>query len=179
MFTRLSTSLILSLLVFSSAYAHDSARIYELEKELLEMKKRVSRLESILLEEGARAEQQVMEAKEANEVTGAAIGTEATGATEAVEATQAAGAKEIPEAKESKEVKEVRTKKSSEVTNDDGWRNIDNWKALSEGMGTIKVLEILGEPQKVKGASVSKWYYENGGILVFWDGYLQSWTEPE
>ena len=46
-------------------------------------------------------------------------------------------------------------------------------------MGTGKVREILGDPQRVEGHKNSTWYYEDGGTAVFWDGYLKKWTEPD
>jgi len=127
MFTRLSIAVILSLSAVSSSYAHDSARIDELERELLETQKRLSILESMFRKK---------DAKEHANNTG-------------------------------------------EVKTDEGWKFTASWRELAVGMSTGKVLEILGDPHKVKGASVSNWYYENGGSLVFWDGYLKSWSEPE
>jgi len=78
-----------------------------------------------------------------------------------------------------KGAKEEHADNTDEVKTDEGWKFIANWRELSVGMGTSKVQEILGYPHKIKGASVSNWYYENGGSLVFWDGYLKSWSEPD
>ena len=52
------------------------------------------------------------------------------------------------------------------------------WRELDSGMGTIRVLELLDDPERIKGGAITMWYYKNGGSVVFWDGYLNKWTEP-
>lgn len=60
-----------------------------------------------------------------------------------------------------------------------------NWRQLQMGMSKDKVLNVLGEPQKIEADSISeRWYYSNRGILgpyVTFDPDSQrvkGWNEP-
>lgn len=65
------------------------------------------------------------------------------------------------------------------VITDDGSKSVSNWKRLAIGMSTRHVQKILGHPEKVDGAKNAVWYYKNGGIVKFYDGNVDSWSEPE
>ncbi len=65
------------------------------------------------------------------------------------------------------------------VKTDQGRKSVANWRNLATGMGPRRVQKILGYPQKVDGARNATWYYKDGGIVKFNDGYLSSWSVPE
>jgi hypothetical protein len=110
----------LSLVAFHSD-AHDSARVEQLEKELQEIKIRLSKLESV--------------------------------------ASNAGNAQQL-------------------VPSADGWKAVVNWRKLTKGMSTADVRTILGEPERIDGGTIERWSYQNRGRLVFYDGKVDSWTEP-
>ena len=60
----------------------------------------------------------------------------------------------------------------------DGWKSLANWRKLTPSMSTRKVQKILGYPQRIDGAKIANWYYENGGVVTFYDGNLDKWSEP-
>ena len=62
---------------------------------------------------------------------------------------------------------------------DDGSKSVSNWKRLTSGMSARHVQQILGYPEKVDGAKNAVWYYKDGGIVKFYDGNVDSWSEPE
>ncbi len=64
------------------------------------------------------------------------------------------------------------------VITGDGWESIANWRKLTTGMNTSAVQKILGEPQRVEGGNIARWYYENGGRVMFYKGKLDGWSEP-
>jgi outer membrane protein assembly factor BamE (lipoprotein component of BamABCDE complex) len=64
------------------------------------------------------------------------------------------------------------------VITGDGWESIANWRKLTTGMNTSAVQKILGEPQRVEGGNIARWYYENGGRVMFYEGKLDGWSEP-
>ncbi len=111
----------LSLAVAFSANAGDSDRINQLEKDIQEIKVRLSRLEALLSNPG-NAQQP--------------------------------------------------------VTSGEGWKSVVNWRKLTQGMSTSDVRQILGEPHRVDGGTMTQWYYQNGGQMTFVMGKLNSWTEP-
>lgn len=113
---------LLSLLIASSAYAHDSDRIDQLQKEVEALKLRLTELESLM--------------------TGADRGPAA-----------------IPSA--------------------EGWKSVQSWRLLSQGMTPPDVQRILGKPHRVEvGFYFTVWYYRNGGTASFVDGGLAKWREP-
>ena len=65
------------------------------------------------------------------------------------------------------------------VGKDLGRKSAANWRKLATGMSTRRVQKILGYPLKVDGARNATWYYKDGGIVEFNDGYLNSWSFPE
>jgi len=64
------------------------------------------------------------------------------------------------------------------VPSGEGWKHVANWRKLSTGMSFSDVKKILGEPHRVKGGSIAKWYYRNDGRVLFYDGEVDSWEEP-
>ena len=69
--------------------------------------------------------------------------------------------------------------KKEPVITDDGSESVSNWKRLATGMSARHVQKILGYPDKVDGAKNAVWYYKDGGIVKFYDGNVDSWSEPE
>lgn len=143
MVTRLPLALFLSFAVVSGACAHESDRIDELERELIETqkklldtRKRLSILESMIRDQG-------------NEKKPVASDKADSGDTD-----------------------------SAEDSSSERKRPNAAWRQLSAGMSTNKVFKIIGDPQRIKGGKITTWYYPNGGSVVFWDGYLNEWTEP-
>jgi hypothetical protein len=111
----------LSLFIAFNSYADDSDRIDKLEKEVQELKLRISKLESLL--------------------------------------SNPAAAQDV-------------------VTSSDGWKSIANWRKLTTGMNPSDVRKILGEPQRVDGGDIAFWHYQNGGVVTFYEGKVDSWREP-
>lgn len=65
------------------------------------------------------------------------------------------------------------------VITGDGWKSVANWRKLTPSMSIRKVRDILGEPQRIAGEKNAIWYYKNGGVVKFYDGNVDKWTEPE
>ena len=114
-------AVVLSSVTAFNAYAHDSNRIEQLEREVQELEKRLSILESILQNE---------------------------------------------------------TDEKELVVNSNGWKSVANWRKLSTGMSPSTVREILGEPKRIDGGSIAIWSYGNDGIVSFFEGKLDRWSEP-
>ncbi len=64
------------------------------------------------------------------------------------------------------------------VLSPDGWKSVTNWRRLSVGMETSDVRQILGEPHRLDGGTLARWYYENEGEVMFINGKVQQWSEP-
>jgi outer membrane protein assembly factor BamE (lipoprotein component of BamABCDE complex) len=111
----------LSLAVAFSSHAQDTDRIAQLEKEVQELRARVSKLESLLSSQGN---------------------------------TQGF------------------------VASGDGWKSVANWRRLVTDMNPSDVRRILGEPERIDGGNVARWYYSNGGRVAFISEKVTSWTEP-
>ena len=111
----------LSLAISFSSYANDSDRIAQLEKEIQEIKLRLSKLESV------------------------------------------PKSPSIP---------------AQSVVSADGWKSEANWRSLTKDMSTTEVRKILGEPQRVDGGSITSWFYQNEGTVVFFNEKVTRWTEP-
>lgn len=114
-------SAFLSCAVVFSSHAQDGDRIVPLEKEIQELKLRVSKLESLL--NGPSKPQAV-------------------------------------------------------DTSGERWKSIANWRKLSTEMGASDVRQILGEPLRLDGGDVARWYYQNDGIVTFINGKVTQWREP-
>jgi hypothetical protein len=112
----------LSLLVAFNASAQDSDRIVRLEKEIQELKLRISILESIL--GNPSSDQEIVLLRE-------------------------------------------------------GWKSVANWRKLSTDMVPSDVEKILGEPHRVDGGTLATWYYQNNGKVIFYEGKVDHWTEPQ
>ena len=121
MIKTITIIVILSLCVTFNSYADDSDRIDQLEKEVQELKLRISKLESLL-----------------------------------------------SDSSESKEF----------APTHEGWKSISNWRKLSTDMNYDDVEKLLGKPQRVDGGDLARWYYQNGGIVMFAFGKLNRWEEP-
>jgi len=104
-----------------NANAHDSDRIDKLEKEIQEIKLRLSKLESLL--------------------------------------SNPSKAEELE-------------------TSSDGWKSVTNWRKLTTGMSASDVQKILGAPDRVDGGSITHWYYQNRGRIIFYEGKVDHWMEP-
>jgi hypothetical protein len=59
-----------------------------------------------------------------------------------------------------------------------GWKSVSNWRKLTTDMSYDEVRNILGEPHKVDGGLVAEWYYQNGGVVHFYEGKVDQWEEP-
>jgi len=71
--------------------------------------------------------------------------------------------------------------KSEEIEFSDKWKNKSLWRSLKTNMTTTQVEDILGIPKKIDGGSYSTWFYSDKewhSIVSFYDGLLESWTEP-
>jgi len=112
---------LLSLVVSFNSNAHDSDELDELEKEMQEIKHRLSELESLLN-----------------------------------------NPRNAPKA----------------VISAEGWKSVSNWRKLTTDMSYDEVRKILGEPHRIDGGSVARWYYQNGSNAVFIGNQLHSWKEP-
>jgi hypothetical protein len=64
------------------------------------------------------------------------------------------------------------------VRSGDGWKALANWRALRSGMSPIDVRGLLGEPARLDGGEVARWYYPGDGRVVFMGEKLYQWTEP-
>lgn len=115
-------SAFLSFAVVVSSHAQNGDRIVQLEKEIQELKVRVSKLESLL-----------------NEPSKAQGIDDASG---------------------------------------EGWKSLANWRKLSTDMSASEVRTILGEPERLDGGGVARWYYQNGGRVTFISGRVSQWVEP-
>lgn len=60
----------------------------------------------------------------------------------------------------------------------EGWKSLENWRKLDNGLGKTAVRKILGEPERVEGGTFTNWRYPNDGHVVFYEGRLYSWEEP-
>jgi len=64
------------------------------------------------------------------------------------------------------------------VQSGEGWKVLASWRALKSGMSPDEVRGLLGEPARLDGGEVARWYYPNGGRAVFMSEKLYQWTEP-
>ena len=71
-----------------------------------------------------------------------------------------------------------KTNEKKHVTTGNGWESVANWRKLATGMDPSTVQKILGEPQRVDGGKITFWSYENGGSVTFYQGKVDSWSEP-
>jgi hypothetical protein len=78
---------------------------------------------------------------------------------------------------ESSEPNRVSDADGIEITGE-GWKSVSNWRKLKTDMEYDEVRMILGEPHRIDGGGVARWYYQNGGKATFIGDKLQSWEEP-
>lgn len=64
------------------------------------------------------------------------------------------------------------------ATSGEGWKSVMNWRKLTKDMSTSDVQKILGEPHRVDGGTLTNWYYQNGGRIIFFEGKVDRWMEP-
>lgn len=121
MIKAIIASAFLSFAVVFSSHAQNADRIVQLEKEIQELKVRVSKLESLLNEP---------------------------------------------------------SKAQAIDTSGEGWKSLANWRKLSTDMSASEVRKILGEPERLDGGGVARWYYQNGGRVTFISGRVSQWVEP-
>jgi len=90
--------------------------------------------------------------------------------------------KEVQETKQRLSILESMLRKKNHekelVITDDGWKSIANWRKLTTGMSPSTVQKILGDAQRIDGVNFVRWYYKNGGKVIFYEGEVYSWTEP-
>lgn len=60
----------------------------------------------------------------------------------------------------------------------DGWKSVINWRKLTKGMSPSEVRKILGEPHRLDGGTIARWFYQNDGRVLFYDEKVEQWTEP-
>ncbi len=60
----------------------------------------------------------------------------------------------------------------------EGWKSVSNWRKLTTDMRYSDVKNILGEPYQVDGGNIARWYYQNGGEVVFMGNKVYQWNEP-
>ena len=65
------------------------------------------------------------------------------------------------------------------VITGDGWKSVANWRKLTTGMNTSTVQKILGDAHRIEGGSIAIWYYKNEGTVTFYEGEVDSWSEPQ
>ena len=63
------------------------------------------------------------------------------------------------------------------VPNASKWRDLANWRQLRRGMSEKQVRDLLGEPERVQGGSVTSWRWD-GAEVYFMDNKLAGWSEP-
>ena len=71
------------------------------------------------------------------------------------------------------------SKANEHVTSGEGWKSVMNWRKLTTDMDCSAVQKILGEPNRVDGGQIARWYYKNGGGVIFMFGKVDSWNEPQ
>lgn len=59
-----------------------------------------------------------------------------------------------------------------------GWAVLANWRALKQGMSYEEARALLGEPERVSGGTITRWYYPKQGLVNFYEDKLDSWREP-
>ena len=64
------------------------------------------------------------------------------------------------------------------VASGGGWKSAANWKRLAADMSASDVRKILGEPLQMDGGTFARWYYQNRGVVMFFEGKVSRWEEP-
>jgi outer membrane protein assembly factor BamE (lipoprotein component of BamABCDE complex) len=64
------------------------------------------------------------------------------------------------------------------ITSAEGWKSVMNWKKLAKDMSASDVRKILGEPLQLDGGTFARWYYQNRGVVMFFEGRVSRWEEP-
>ena len=64
------------------------------------------------------------------------------------------------------------------ILSSEGWKSLASWRSLKNGMSYDEVRSILGEPTRIDGGTIARWYYSNQGIVFFFRDKLDRWEEP-
>ena len=64
------------------------------------------------------------------------------------------------------------------VVTNEGWKPIANWRKLTTGMSTSTVRKIPGDAKRINGGTFATWHYENRGFVLFYEGKVDRWSEP-
>ncbi len=143
-----------ALLLFSlNCCAHDSDRIDQLEKELRETQERISQVVETLKGKDLQLEKELRETQE--------------------------------RISKLESILNQQTDEEKSVPAGNGWKSLSNWRKIFTGMRINTVRNILGEPKRINGeyglwgGDWAYWYYENGGKVVFSDGSVHRFSEPD
>ena len=63
----------------------------------------------------------------------------------------------------------------------EGWKSLANWRQLKIGMSPSDVRALLGEPSRIEGGELSRWFYQSDrarGHVLFVSDKLYQWAEP-
>lgn len=60
-----------------------------------------------------------------------------------------------------------------------GWRKEENWRLLTRGLPTTRVVEILGEPDDTRTIKKFEYWEYGDGLTRFYMGRLKSWDIPD
>ena len=59
-----------------------------------------------------------------------------------------------------------------------GWHAPQNWALLTEGMMPDRVIEVLGEADRVRVINKYEYWHYGDGVVRFYLGRLRSWDAP-
>lgn len=62
------------------------------------------------------------------------------------------------------------------VISGEGWKSVANWRKLAMRMSYDDVRVILGEPNSVRGGTLTRWEYPRGRV-DFFNGQVEGWSE--
>ena len=68
--------------------------------------------------------------------------------------------------------------KAAQPVSVEGWKSKLQWRRLRQGMLPEDVRELLGEPERIMGGSITNWVYPGYAMATFYEGKLHSWQEP-
>ena len=76
----------------------------------------------------------------------------------------------------------LETSSKNEIKYSEKWKNRSLWRKLKVSMSKSQVEALLGEPRKIDGGSITTWNYSKQSwhsYVRFYEGKLDTWTEPE
>jgi hypothetical protein len=71
------------------------------------------------------------------------------------------------------------SKSTTATATGEGWKHQKSWRTLSTGMSPSEVRGLLGEPQQIRGGTMTIWIYQNNGDVAFFRDALHAWREPK